>query len=306
MSENDQSFSEASSALSDRLIFLRNKHFGPRGKSRFASKLGLPVSTYSTYEAGRNPPPEILAKICDITGCDLRWLITGSPGNSANIHPEISEILKRMESILASQPKAKQAVLAMMDLLTVPSMVQVEDKTTVIPILGRAAAGIPAFWESGEEEYHHLAARVRMMRPEEIQKRVLTRLNDHVLMKEPGQIEIVQFSNPVIEGDCQIDGVILASKVQTVGKLFAVTLVGESMEPQLKSGDLVIIDSGIPAEEGKVCLAELCNRMGAVCKVFFPENEQIRLTSLNEKYEPILVRRNEIKWAFKVISVIKQ
>jgi phage repressor protein C with HTH and peptisase S24 domain len=306
VNNDDHSCSDKATELCDRLIFLRQKHFGSRGKKRFAAELGLPLSTYATYEAGRNPPPEVLAKICDITGCDLKWLITGSTSNLPKTTPEISEILSRMESILVSQPKARQAVLAMMDLLTTSGEAVLPAKQTVIPILGRAAASIPALWEAGEEAYDRLAEQVREMKPKEIQKRVSASLNDRLFKNESGQIDIVQFAKPIIHGKGLIDGVIFASEMKTVGKLFAVILEGESMEPKLKAGDIVIVDSGIPAEEGKICLAELYGRVGPICKVFFADNSEIRLTSLNSKYEPVVAERSEIKWAFKVVSVVQQ
>ena len=64
----------------ERVIQLRRKHFGPRGKARFARALGISPSTYSYYEKNRVPPPSLLVQMARLTGANLDWLLTGSPG----------------------------------------------------------------------------------------------------------------------------------------------------------------------------------------------------------------------------------
>ena len=61
----------------ERIRLLRSQYAGNRGKSKFARALGVSASTYSYYENNRVPPIEILLKICEVTGADLDWLLTG-------------------------------------------------------------------------------------------------------------------------------------------------------------------------------------------------------------------------------------
>ena len=65
-------------AVIGRIKFLRNRYAGKRGKSAFAKALDISPSTYSYYEQNRIPPIEILLKICEVTGADLEWLLTGN------------------------------------------------------------------------------------------------------------------------------------------------------------------------------------------------------------------------------------
>jgi len=61
-----------------RIKQLRRQSAGERGKSNFARSLGISPSTYSYYENSRVPPIEIMLKICEVTNCDLHWLLTGA------------------------------------------------------------------------------------------------------------------------------------------------------------------------------------------------------------------------------------
>ena len=63
--------------LSSRLRELRRRHFGARGKPQFAARLGIPVEEYNRYERGALPGGELMVRICEVTGEDLQWLLTG-------------------------------------------------------------------------------------------------------------------------------------------------------------------------------------------------------------------------------------
>ncbi|MCJ7776736.1 MAG: helix-turn-helix domain-containing protein, partial [Sedimentisphaerales bacterium] len=56
---------------------LREQFSGPRGKSVFAQALAISPSTYNYYERDRVPPIEVLLKICEVTGANIEWLLTG-------------------------------------------------------------------------------------------------------------------------------------------------------------------------------------------------------------------------------------
>ena len=64
-------------AIIGRIIKLRKGFAGTRGKSKFAKALGMSPSTYTYYENDRLPPIPVLLKICEVTGADLHWLLTG-------------------------------------------------------------------------------------------------------------------------------------------------------------------------------------------------------------------------------------
>ena len=99
-----------------RVVELRLKAAGPRGKSKFAKQLGISPSTYDYYEGSRTPPAEMLVRIAEVAGADLHWLLTGEPGAAA-LGAEDHPVLRRAAKLLADCPDAAGALGAFVDLL---------------------------------------------------------------------------------------------------------------------------------------------------------------------------------------------
>ncbi len=94
---------------------VRRELHGDRGKVRFAKQLGISPSTYNYYESSRIPPAEILVRISEAGGVDLRWLLTGaesSPAVPAG-HPAIGRIAK----LLGDNPDAAGPLMAFVEIL---------------------------------------------------------------------------------------------------------------------------------------------------------------------------------------------
>lgn len=80
---------------------------------------------------------------------------------------------------------------------------------------------------------------------------------------------------------------------------FALTVNGDSMEPQIKNGSIIYIHSQEEVENGTISIIEI---NGAVtCKKVYKENNQLKLVSLNEKYEPIIIEKGNVRILGKVI-----
>ncbi|MCG3180170.1 MAG: LexA repressor [Phycisphaerae bacterium] len=132
--------------IAERLTQLRVEYAGDRGRARFAEKLGLTPSTYGNYEKGRTPPPLVLVKAADLTGADLRWLITGRPreeggaGQSA-ADPRHRAVLERAAALLADRPANLAALVAFLDLLEQKTLL--ERSVGIVQGQGGAAAGEP-------------------------------------------------------------------------------------------------------------------------------------------------------------------
>jgi transcriptional regulator with XRE-family HTH domain len=99
-----------------RVVELRLKAAGPRGKSKFAKQLGISPSTYDYYEGSRTPPAEMLVRIAEVAGADLHWLLMGEPGAAA-LGAEDHPVLRRAAKLLADCPDAAGALGAFVDLL---------------------------------------------------------------------------------------------------------------------------------------------------------------------------------------------
>jgi len=102
--------------MCSRIAALRQEMEGVRGKAAFAKRLGLSASTYDNYENGRAVPADVLVRIAEVSGVDLRWLITGQSPESAVAasHP----VIQRAAAMLSRSPRAAEPLAAFVDLLS--------------------------------------------------------------------------------------------------------------------------------------------------------------------------------------------
>jgi steroid delta-isomerase-like uncharacterized protein len=63
--------------ISGRIREAREEAFGENGGPELARRLDIPARTLYSYESGVSVPAEILFRIADVTGVELRWLLTG-------------------------------------------------------------------------------------------------------------------------------------------------------------------------------------------------------------------------------------
>lgn len=49
--------------------------------TEFAKELGIPVTTYPKYESRSLLPHRYIARVCELTGCDEHYFLTGEHGS---------------------------------------------------------------------------------------------------------------------------------------------------------------------------------------------------------------------------------
>jgi repressor LexA len=77
------------------------------------------------------------------------------------------------------------------------------------------------------------------------------------------------------------------------GEFFGLQIQGDSMEPEIKSRDIVIVRKQEDATSGDIVIA-LVNGNDATCKRLFKYAEGIRLMPVNPVYEPLYFTNQEI------------
>ena len=77
------------------------------------------------------------------------------------------------------------------------------------------------------------------------------------------------------------------------GEYFGLKIKGDSMEPRICNGDVVIVRQQTDADPGDIVIA-LVNGDDAVCKKLAKYSYGIGLISLNSKYEPLVYTNEEI------------
>lgn len=90
-----------------------------------------------------------------------------------------------------------------------------------------------------------------------------------------------------------IDTEEISEDMAKCGEYFGLQIHGDSMEPRMYEGDVVIVRQQDDAESGDIVIA-MVNGNDATCKRLTKYAGGIALTSLNNKYEPMMFTNEEI------------
>ncbi len=83
---------------------------------------------------------------------------------------------------------------------------------------------------------------------------------------------------------------------------FAVRVVGDSMEPKFKEGDIVVFSPAADVSNGDDCFVRFTTPHETTFKrVFFEPDNKVRLQPRNENYSPIIVDGQRINGLYKAI-----
>ena len=315
-------------AICARIAQIRVELSGPRGKAAMARRLGLSPTTYQRYESGRVPPARVLVAIADAAGVDLRWLLTGheGPGGAGLAdHPAV----QRAAALLERCPAAAAPLAAFVDILCQsmefpPNQAtdaptpgggaearslardgeHADDCSGWIPVLGRSAAGVPHFWDDddaaagvttlGELISRH-ATRRREVRPAE------ARGDDHA---EPHTVQLVTLTAG--EGGEVVQFVAAPSVKARCPDAFAVQIDGESMSPDIRHGDVVILSPSSGALDGRAAVVQLKRQIGVTCKLFRREGRSVHLVPINEQFRPQTFAASDLEWALRVLARVRE
>lgn len=91
-----------------------------------------------------------------------------------------------------------------------------------------------------------------------------------------------------------IDTEEISEELARTGEFFGLQIHGDSMEPRIYDGDVVIVRQQDDAESGEIVIA-LVNGSDATCKRLIKYASGISLMSLNPKYEPMMYSNEEIE-----------
>ena len=84
-----------------------------------------------------------------------------------------------------------------------------------------------------------------------------------------------------------------------------INVLGNSMEPFLKDGDMVLVLPTYEASNGEIVIANLDGDLYVKKLLKDPIKKRIRLTSMNELYEDIVVENDELD-QLKIVGVVKK
>ncbi|MBQ7067011.1 MAG: helix-turn-helix domain-containing protein [Lachnospiraceae bacterium] len=90
-----------------------------------------------------------------------------------------------------------------------------------------------------------------------------------------------------------IDTEEISEELAKSGEFFGLKIHGDSMEPRMYEGDVVIVRQQDDAESGDIVIA-MVNGNDATCKRLMKYAGGIQLLSLNSKYEPMMFSNQDI------------
>jgi len=307
-------------AIIVRIRILREQHAGSRGKSKFARALNISPSTYSYYENNRIPPIEILLKICEVTGADLEWLLTGQSVGKKSAFGQNSEILQRLDVLFTDNPELTEAVLAFVELLCEQKGIKGGFRSGIlpskparpgwIPVLGRTAAGIVHFWEQTFLPEPKQAIT-------ELDELVKKHIGKEIVGSVDGKVWVDLQARPLVDGIrkqqanlIQVCGqeqeqIVEFVQCEEIHKLFpdsfALHVDGDSMSPRINDCDVVILSPSVPAAQGQISIARVANQIGVTCKLIRTTKTDVHLIPINERYQTKVVAKKDLLWALAVL-----
>ena len=99
---------------------------------------------------------------------------------------------------------------------------------------------------------------------------------------------------PIEAVECVIDYEEISADVAAQGDHFALQIKGDSMEPKMSEGDIVIVRNQNFAESGDICVV-LVNGCDATVKKIKKDASGVMLIPLNSNYEPTYYSNQEIE-----------
>ncbi|MCJ7545080.1 MAG: helix-turn-helix domain-containing protein [Phycisphaerae bacterium] len=319
-----------------RIAGLRLEIAGPRGKASFAKALRLSPSTYDYYERSRVPPADVLVRIAERTGVDLYWLLTGqmtaglSPGAD---HP----LVQRVAKLLADKPDSAGPLAAFLDVLMgiqafpagerqaaaeparaegtsrprgdepgpmAPGQPAEPAKGSWVPILGRTAAGVVHFWADARD-----SAGVTMLADlvERHRRRAGASVRPAAAMEQGGPgAETVQIITLPGGGDSEAAEFVAAPALKArYADAFALRIDGESMAPEIRHGDVVILSPSVPAADGRPAVVQLAGQIGVICKLYRRVGERVHLIPIHERYAVQSFPASKVSWALAVVARVR-
>ena len=84
---------------------------------------------------------------------------------------------------------------------------------------------------------------------------------------------------------------------------FALEVKGNSMAPRIEDGDIIVVSPKFESRTGDICVVRV-NDEDTVKRVKI-EDQFLHLIPLNPEYEPMVVRKKDVTFMWRVVKVIK-
>ena len=84
---------------------------------------------------------------------------------------------------------------------------------------------------------------------------------------------------------------------------FALEVKGNSMAPRIENGDIIVVSPTHEVKSGDICVVRVDDE--DTVKLIKIDEQFVHLIPLNPEYEPMVVRKRDVSFMWRVIKVIK-
>lgn len=294
------------SNLAERIRDLRRRHFGARGKAALAEKLAVPVEEIERYERGTIPPADKLVRLCEITGEDLQWLLTGVSSRGTVVisgaRGRHQSLLARVAQIVESRPQLAAPIEAFLELLAADGK-RGPDETrrlpqhrTFIPIFELSELPDRLELQTGETAAlalpHELPSQEAVAGPANLSEPSThydnARLRQVRLLRPAGPRSGRGFVSCPELADCAT-------------ALFGVAIRDDEMAPMFTNGDAAIVAMTSPSHVGRPAVLKVAHDTAARCRMWLGADD--RKVSLGRLRDGVIeqVDRESVLWSFEAI-----
>lgn len=296
---------ETASKLAGRIRELRRRQFGARGRSAFADRIGVSREEYAAYEAGRIPPGDVLVRMCEVTGEDLQWLLTGLAGRGTLVisgaRDRHQHILSKAAQLLHDAPESAGALEAFIELLRSGHAARSARPELPAPTRERF---VPIFEpdELGEALPDPDSAIQSLVGLTTAEGRASV-VGGAWLCEPSVRADEPLAPATLLTDDTRTGVLIAAGALDEAGALFGVRVEDDELSPMLRRGDVAIVACGRAARPGRPALCRL-RRRGAVLRIWLSDGDDVRLGRTRDGGEDV-AQRGDVCWSLEVVYCVR-
>ncbi|MGE3181686.1 MAG: helix-turn-helix domain-containing protein [Phycisphaerae bacterium] len=257
----------ARQALAERIKTLRRRHYGQRGgAAEFAAHLGISAEEYKSFERGTVPSGEMLVNICEQTGEDMQWLLTGVSSRGtvviSNARVRHQAFLGRLAQFLEENPDRARPFESLLDLLSearatnaISRNLPVPPVSELIPIY--AADAVPAKLPDDDDDPPGARMPLAQLTGECTWSRAsFVEVGNGVVNSElvRRSVDVLTSREPAAQMSSFVH---LPSLARSFPQTFAVAVNDEAMTPCVEPGDAVVVTPGIAPRLGAPALLRM-------------------------------------------------
>ncbi len=303
-------------ALTQRIKEIRRRHFGARGRDAFAERLGISAADYARYERGTLPPGDVMVRICEVTGEDLQWLLTGVAGRGTVVisgtRGRHQTLLANLAQLLDEHPALAAPVEAFVNLLAQGEAVRGRQRPALpvpkvehlLPIFDPDDLPIlPPGVEGGDAGGFDLACFAVADSPAQRSAVEVVEPALKYASNAGRRGEVLTMTDDVGGARCCLHS---REAADYFPQAFVVRLADDAMRPMFVSGDGVLVAPGVPARVGRPVLCRVRGDQQPRYRIWLGDEDGLVSFGRLDDEGTEQVAAGELLWSLEVIFSVRQ